>query len=78
MTLEEAMKREIIRLEEEINGIDADLKKLEIKIQKLNMDRQKKIHDFKALTNSFDESQVDKESLELLERIIRGERIVKA
>ena len=78
MKLEEAMKHEISRLETEINEIDAELEKIDAKMQHLNAERRKKAYDLKALTASFDENYVDKESQEILERIIRGQKPVKA
>jgi predicted nuclease with TOPRIM domain len=78
MKLEEAMRHEIERLESEINSIDAELEKLDVKIQHLTNERKKMAYDLKALTTSFDEDYVDKESQEILERIIRGQKSVKA
>ncbi len=75
MKLEEAMRHEIKRLEAEINIIDALLEKLETKIQYLRNERSKKVYDLKALTASFDENYVDKESQEILDRIIKGQQI---
>jgi chromosome segregation ATPase len=78
MKLEEAMRHEITRLEEEINAIDAELDKLEAKMQHLTAERRKKAYDLKALTASFDIDYVDKESQAILDRIIGGQRQVKA
>lgn len=77
MKLEEAMKHEIARLEEEINSLDTELSRLEAKMQTLSTERRKKAYDLKALTASFDLDYVDKESKAILDKLLQGQKKVK-
>lgn len=71
MSLEEEMRREVDRLEREIEDIDMRLKKLHDKVFHLIELRGKKEHDLKTLKGSFAEEEID------LEKILKGREKVK-
>ena len=55
MPLEQEMRSEIEKIENEISIIDEELEKLHKKILQLLMIRKKKDHDFKVLKSNFGE-----------------------
>ena len=66
MHLDEAMKVEAKRLEEEIISIDLQLEKLHKKIDQLIALRKNREHDLRALKTSF--TQADESLMEILNR----------
>ncbi len=68
MPIEEEMRREVARLEREIDLIDVEMEKLHNKILQLIAIRKKKEHDLRILRGDYEE---DKEFQTTLARMLR-------
>ena len=71
MPLEDEMKSEIDRLENEISIIDEELEKLHKKILQLLMIRKKKDHDLRVLKSNFGDVSIERDFQTTLARLLR-------
>jgi hypothetical protein len=71
MTIEDEMKLEIKRLEQELSFLDSELEKLAEKMEKFIMIRKKKERDLSILKMNFGEASENKEIQTTLARLLK-------